>query len=77
MIGNILKGYNSTLFAYGATGTGKTHTTFGNMHSIIDDSTPIEKGICMFAVDHLFNYISNNENITSVKVFLNLYRSVI
>ncbi len=70
MIANILRGYNSTMLAYGATGTGKTHTTFGNIHSIIDDKTPVEKGICMFAIDHLFSYLSNEEKLYKVKVNL-------
>ena len=69
MIDNILKGYNSTLFAYGATGTGKTHTTFGNIHSITDDRNQIEKGVCMYAVEHLFKYLNYNESkLYNVKV---------
>eukprot|EP00501_MAST-03F_sp_TOSAG23-6_P001484 GSMAST32.ASY1.ANO1.1543.1 assembled CDS len=30
-----LEGYNSTIFAYGQTGTGKTHTILGNMWGLI------------------------------------------
>jgi Cdc6-like AAA superfamily ATPase len=71
MIDNVLKGYNSTILAYGVTGTGKTHTMLGNMHTInsIQDKTP-EKGICMFSIDYLFELIENNANdtTTSVKV---------
>jgi len=29
IIENVLQGYNATLFAYGQTGTGKTHTMSG------------------------------------------------
>ena len=30
---NIMEGYNSTIFAYGMTGAGKTYTMFGNLSS--------------------------------------------
>ena len=62
MIINILNGYNSTLLAYGPTGTGKTHTTFGNVHSLINSNIKIEKGICLYAVDYLFRHIYNDNN---------------
>ena len=29
IIANVLEGYNGTIFAYGQTGTGKTHTMTG------------------------------------------------
>jgi hypothetical protein len=32
----IMNGYNSTIFAYGNTGAGKSHTMFGNIHLIND-----------------------------------------
>ena len=64
MILNILNGYNSTLLAYGATGTGKTHTTFGNLHSVTNSETKIEKGICLYAVDYLFDHILNDQSKT-------------
>ncbi len=49
-MGNILSGYNSTALAYGVTGSGKTHTMFGDIYMNLN----FEKGICMYAVDHLF-----------------------
>lgn len=30
-VDHIMSGYNSTIFAYGMTGAGKTHTIFGNL----------------------------------------------
>jgi type II secretory ATPase GspE/PulE/Tfp pilus assembly ATPase PilB-like protein len=30
-ITNVLQGYNSTVFIYGMTGSGKTYTMFGNL----------------------------------------------
>lgn len=32
-VDHILNGYNSTVFAYGMTGAGKSYTIFGNLHS--------------------------------------------
>ena len=31
MVNDVLQGYNGTIFAYGATGSGKTHTMFGDV----------------------------------------------
>ena len=31
VINNVIKGYNATALAYGVTGTGKTHTIFGDL----------------------------------------------
>ena len=33
LIEGVLNGFNSTVFAYGATGAGKTHTMLGNQES--------------------------------------------
>ena len=33
MVSEVLKGYNGTIFAYGPTGSGKTHSMFG----VLDD----------------------------------------
>ena len=32
LVADVLNGYNATIFAYGQTGTGKTHTMEGNIH---------------------------------------------
>jgi hypothetical protein len=32
LVTDVLSGYNATIFAYGQTGTGKTHTMEGNIH---------------------------------------------
>lgn len=32
LVADVLSGYNATIFAYGQTGTGKTHTMEGNIH---------------------------------------------
>jgi centromeric protein E len=45
-----LQGINGTIFAYGQTSTGKTHTMFGNSG---------EPGIMSLAVRHIFDHIAN------------------
>ena len=37
LVKKFLSGYNSTIFAYGQTGTGKTHTIIGPLESLFDD----------------------------------------
>ena len=37
LLKKFLSGYNSTIFAYGQTGTGKTHTIIGPLESLFDD----------------------------------------
>lgn len=58
LVQDVLSGYNATIFAYGQTGTGKTHTMEGNIHD--SDS----KGIIPRAVEALFNgVLEADENI--------------
>ena len=54
IINNIIKGYNSTALAYGVTGTGKTHTIFGDLAFKNG-----EEGISIKACDYLFNELSS------------------
>ena len=54
IINNIMKGYNSTALAYGVTGTGKTHTIFGDL--VVQNG---EEGIAIKACDYLFNELSS------------------
>ena len=56
IIENILEGYNGTIFAYGQTGTGKTHTMAG----ILDD--PEHKGITPRAFETIFKSINIDTN---------------
>eukprot|EP01038_Epipyxis_sp_PR26KG_P007193 gene7193-9811_t len=58
IVSDVLSGYNATIFAYGQTGTGKTHTMEGDIHS------PTGKGIIPRTVDALFDGVSQaDENI--------------
>ncbi|GIQ84752.1 kinesin-like protein [Kipferlia bialata] len=58
LVGFVLEGYNATMFAYGATGAGKTHTMLGH-----DDSG---QGIMMLTLTELFARI-NSMDTHSVK----------
>jgi hypothetical protein len=53
IVESVLKGYNGTIFAYGQTGCGKTHTMSG---------TPENKGIIPKAFDHIFGCIDDAED---------------
>ena len=57
-----MQGYNGTIFAYGQTGCGKTHTMIG----IKGDKA--QRGIIPNAFDHIFGYFDDEQN--SQKKFL-------
>lgn len=54
IINSVLEGYNGTIFAYGQTGTGKTHTMVG----ILGDDK--EKGIIPRAFECIFMMIKSD-----------------
>ena len=51
-----MNGYNGTIFAYGQTGCGKTHTMIG----VKGDKT--QRGIIPNAFDHIFGYFDDAQN---------------
>ncbi|XP_016353198.1 kinesin heavy chain-like [Sinocyclocheilus anshuiensis] len=54
----VLGGYNGTIFAYGQTSSGKTHTMEGNLHN------PQQMGIIPRIAEDIFNHIfSMDENL--------------
>jgi len=55
---SILEGYNSTIFAYGQTGTGKTFTMEGFTYSNTDE----KRGIIPRSIEEIFNYIESYSN---------------
>ena len=56
IVDSVLEGYNGTIFAYGQTGTGKTHTMEGK-----DD--PVElQGIIPNAFRHVFDFIDSSSD---------------
>lgn len=59
LVQDVLRGYNATVFAYGATGAGKTHTMVGD---------ELETGIMVRALNDLFHSIDKLGNNYQVKL---------
>ena len=57
-VNSVLEGYNSTIFAYGQTGTGKTFTMDGFTYNQFDES----RGIIPRTIEDIFAYIESNSN---------------
>ena len=57
-VNSVLEGYNSTIFAYGQTGTGKTFTMEGFTYNQYDES----RGIIPRTIEDIFAYIESNSN---------------
>ena len=57
-VNSVLEGYNSTVFAYGQTGTGKTFTMEGFTYNNMDNS----RGIIPRTIESIFSYIESNSN---------------
>ena len=56
-----MSGYNGTIFAYGQTGTGKTHTMVGSWNKKSSGSTlHSQSGITPRAIAHIFSTINEN-----------------
>lgn len=72
---DVVNGYNGTIFTYGQSGSGKTHTMYGA--DIYDDET---KGIIPRVIDNLFEIIhSSPENISYQIKFsiIQIYKEVV
>ena len=54
LVESVLEGYNGTIFAYGQTGCGKTHTMMG-----VKDGDPDHRGIIPNAFEHIFGFIDD------------------
>ena len=70
-INNIINGYNSTTLAYGVTGTGKTHTIFGDL--ALNNG---EDGIAIKACEYLFEKLTKEyfDNDYEIKVsYIEIY----
>ncbi|KAI9208256.1 P-loop containing nucleoside triphosphate hydrolase protein [Polychytrium aggregatum] len=71
LIDSVLQGYNATVFAYGATGCGKTHTITG---------TPSDPGVISRTMEELFRCIeqrSKTHIIESTVSYLEVYNETI
>jgi kinesin family protein 11 len=78
IVDEVLQGFNCTIFAYGQTGTGKTHTMTGD----INDASSIAQGAGVIprAVGQIFNYLESIGGATEYTVkccFLELYNEEI
>ena len=56
---NVLKGFNSTVFAYGMTGAGKTYTMFGDIYNRKEGTH--NPGIILISVKDLLDKIKDSE----------------
>ncbi|CED82794.1 Kinesin-like protein [Phaffia rhodozyma] len=59
-VDEVLAGYNCTIFAYGQTGTGKTHTMQGDLAINPDNTVSYEAGIIPRTLHSLFHYLDSN-----------------
>lgn len=72
ILGDVLRGYESTLFAYGQTGTGKTHTIEGRI------DIPEEMGIIPRAAEQIFTALQGEHVLESTCTvsYLEIYNEV-
>ncbi|XP_040916818.1 kinesin family member 3Cb [Toxotes jaculatrix] len=56
LVESVLQGFNGTVFAYGQTGTGKTHTMQGGSND------PESRGVIPNSFHHIFTQISRSQN---------------
>lgn len=73
IVNSTLEGYNGTIFAYGQTGTGKTHTMEGYA------AEPSQQGIIPQSFEHIFSAIEGSSNIQYLvrASFLEIYNEEI
>ncbi|VAI30623.1 unnamed protein product [Triticum turgidum subsp. durum] len=74
LVGEVLDGYNCTIFAYGQTGTGKTYTMEGGGGKTQNGELPSDAGVIPRAVKRIFDILEAQSAEYSMKVsFLELY----
>jgi hypothetical protein len=61
LVENVIEGYNGTIFAYGQTGCGKTHTMMGPASSLEVGGDENQRGIIPRAIRHIFGSIDAAE----------------
>ncbi|KAI9065177.1 kinesin-domain-containing protein [Trametes sanguinea] len=74
MLEEVLMGYNCTLFAYGQTGTGKTHTMQGDLATTPMGNPSAQAGMIPRVLFKLFQHLEATSTDYSVKIsFVELY----
>ncbi|TFY60095.1 hypothetical protein EVG20_g7553, partial [Dentipellis fragilis] len=74
MLDEVLMGYNCTLFAYGQTGTGKTHTMQGDLGTTPLGNPTAQAGMIPRVLFRLFNHLESSGSDYSVKIsYMELY----
>lgn len=68
LIDSVLRGINATIFAYGATGAGKTYTMVGTVES---------PGIMVLALRELFDRLPDRRNVNIKCSFIEIYNEVV
>ena len=68
VVDEVLQGYNCTVFAYGQTGTGKTHTMEGDVTQAPGGVMQPNAGIIPRAVTQVFKYLDENEFEYTVRI---------
>lgn len=61
LVESVLEGYNGTIFAYGQTGCGKSHTMMGIPDKFDAEGNDL-KGIIPKSVRHIFGFIDGDNN---------------
>ncbi|XP_037027783.1 kinesin-like protein KIF19 isoform X2 [Bradysia coprophila] len=89
LIKDVLQGLSAAVFAYGATGSGKTHTMLGpNPKKAATPSSELPPkttskqgdGLMVKAIDEIFRYVDESDNPTEFKVsisYLEIYNELI
>lgn len=73
LVRDVIKGYNAAVFAYGATGSGKTHTMLGPCRKkgttpSDTDGNGTDSGLMVRAIEEIFHHIEMSEEPNSCKV---------
>jgi kinesin family protein 3/17 len=62
LVESVIEGYNGTMFAYGQTGCGKSHTMMGPLSSLEPNGNPDERGIIPKSIRHIFESLDSSDN---------------
>ncbi len=74
VLDEVLSGYNCTVFAYGQTGTGKTHTMQGDLTPSVSGGPCADAGMIPRVLSKLYQYLETSVADYSVKIaYVELY----